>query len=269
VTIPTPRPFCALPLSLCIFCCLPSLAGAADTEQCRNGSFPAQVVTFGLARVVGAPRTYLRLDTPPCPDDSANCRGRAYVVPDDTVLTGGVAGSYVCAFFPGRNGGSAGYVRKDEIAAQPAISTVPLTAWVGEWRNGDDSITLRPAGLGLTTSGSAYWPSAHPSLKERPGGPNLGNMSGTATPTGNTIVFAGQDPTDCRVSLTLLPALSAGRRQYELRRDERVVHRGVPEETGVGHSSLYCARIRPGPPGPQAPRPGRPGFPPAEPCLPD
>ncbi len=30
-------------------------------------------------------------------------------------------------------------------------------------------------------------------------------MSGTATPKGYTVVFAGKDPADCRVTLTLLP----------------------------------------------------------------
>jgi hypothetical protein len=96
-------------------------------------------------------------------------------------------------------------VRQDAIAAQPVPTTVPLGAWVGEWRDGDDSISLAVSGTRLAASGSAYWPSAHPSLKERPGGPNLGDMCGTATPKENIVVFAGKDPADCRVTLTLLP----------------------------------------------------------------
>jgi len=190
---------------LALTCGLSGPARAADTAMCRNGSFPAQEAAFGWAKVVGAPRTYLRSDTPPCPDDSAVCRGRTYVVPGDTLLTGAASGSYVCAFFPGKNGGSAGYVRQDEIAPGPLIAITPLAAWTGEWRSGDNSIALRADGPRLTASGSAYWPSANPSLKERPGGPNLGEMSGTAIPQGNTVVFAGQDPSDCRVTLTLVP----------------------------------------------------------------
>ena len=82
---------------------------------------------------------------------------------------------------------------------------MPLAAWDGNWRDGDNSIAVRIDGARLTASGEAYWPSAHPSPKQRPSGPNLGDMSGTATPDGNTVVFAGKDPADCRVSLTLLP----------------------------------------------------------------
>ncbi len=145
-------------------------------------------------------------------------------MPGDIVLTGTENGAYVCAFFPGRNGGSAGYARQDELTPQP--SSVPLAAWNGNWRDGDNSIVLRMNGARLTASGQAYWPSAHPSPKQRPGGPNLGDMSGTATPNGNTVVFAGNDPADCRVSLTLLPPFLLA---ADNKRDERVVQRRVPE----------------------------------------
>ena len=189
-----PRP---LATALVVVCCASSgTARATDTATCRNGSFPTQETAFGLASVVGTPRTYLRSDTPPCPDDSAECRGRVYVVPGGIVLTGATNGAYVCAFFPSRNSGSAG--------AQPSPASVPLAAWNGKWRDGDNSIVLRIDGARLTASGEAYWPSAHPSPKERPGGPNLGDMGGTATPTGNIVVFAGKNSADCRVTLTLL-----------------------------------------------------------------
>ena len=109
-----PRP---LATALVVVCCASSgTARATDTATCRNGSFPTQETAFGLASVVGTPRTYLRSDTPPCPDDSAECRGRVYVVPGGIVLTGATNGAYVCAFFPSRNSGSAGYARRDELA---------------------------------------------------------------------------------------------------------------------------------------------------------
>ncbi len=198
-----PRSLATACLALC--CSLPGLAHAADAVLCRDGAFPTQDATFGLAKVVGAPRIYLRSDLPPCPDDGTACRGHAYVVPGDTVLTGTSNGPYVCAFFPSRNGGSAGYVRQDELASQPVATTVPMAAWTGEWWNGDDSIALSDNGTGLAASGHAYWPSANPSLKAWPGGPHVGELSGAAAPQGNSIVFGSQDPTDCRVTLTLLP----------------------------------------------------------------
>jgi hypothetical protein len=205
--LPAPKGSSVLAAVCFVVCCgLSGLARADDTVPCRNGTFPAQNGVFALAKVVGAPRTYLRSDLSPCPDDSIACRGRAYVVPGDTVLTGAVNGPYVCAFFPTRNGGSAGYVRQEEIAAQPVASTVPLDAWTGEWWNGDNSIALSDNGTGLAASGHAYWPSANPSSRDWPGGPHIGDMSGAAAPRGNTVVFGSQDdPTDCRVTLTLLP----------------------------------------------------------------
>ncbi len=179
-------------------------ARAADADLCRNGRFPAQETTFGLAKVVGAPRVSLRSDSPPCPNDSDACRGHAYVVRGDTVLTGVTSGEFVCAFFPGPGGGSAGYVRNNEIASQPPAATTPLTAWIGTWRNGDNSIVLSRDGARLKASGEAYWPSANPSPKDRPGGPNMGDMGGTAMPSGNTVLFASDNPDECRVKLTLL-----------------------------------------------------------------
>jgi hypothetical protein len=194
-------------LRLLIVCLIAFINPAlgADTELCRNGIFPRQETIFGLAKVIGAPPAYLQSDIPPCPDDSAACRGRAYVLPRDTVITGVASGGYVCAFFAGPGGGSAGFVRRDEITPQSMQETPPLVAWLGTWRDGDNRIALRRDGAKLTADGEAYWPSAHPSAKDRPGGRNLGDMGGTAAPTGNTVVFAGDTPDECRVVLTLLP----------------------------------------------------------------
>jgi hypothetical protein len=180
-------------------------AWAADAPECRNGSFPLQQAVFRLAKVIGAPRTYLRSDIPPCPDDSAACRERAYVVPGDAVIAGAASGVFVCVLFPDNHGGSAGYVRQAEIAALPPATDPKLAAWAGTWHDGDNSIALRVKGGALSASGNAYWPSANPSPKIRPGGPNLGDMSGTATPQGNSVVFGDDSPDECRVRLTLLP----------------------------------------------------------------
>ena len=149
-------------------------AYAADIPECRNGSFPAQDVPFGSAQIIRGPRTYLRSDLAPCPDDTTACRYHAYLVPGDLVLTGITSGGYVCVLFPGASGGSAGYVRRDEIMPRPLRSALPLAAWKGTWHDGDNVIVLNVQDRGLTVSGEAYWPSAHPSPRLRPGGPDLG-----------------------------------------------------------------------------------------------
>jgi hypothetical protein len=124
-------PFAIILLTVC--CGLPGLACAADDVTCRNGSFPTQEVVFGLARVIGTPRSSLRSDIPPCPDDSTACRGRAYVVPGDTVITGAINGPFVWILFTDRRGGSAGYVRVTEIAPWRAAVGMPSPPG---WANG-------------------------------------------------------------------------------------------------------------------------------------
>ena len=193
-----------LPLAMVLIAasCLP--ARAADSPECRNGSFPAQQAAFGLAKIVGAPRTYLRSDGSPCPAETTQCRGHVYVIPGDTVLTGATSGDYVCAYFDTKGGGSAGYVRRDEIQPLPIPAAPALSEWSGTWRQFDDRIVLTAKGNELAATGEAYWPSANPSPKLRPGGPNTGDFDGMATPKGNGIVFGGDNQDECRVTLTLL-----------------------------------------------------------------
>ena len=141
-------------------------AFAADTELCRNGVFPQQATTFGLAKVIGGPAHLIFGPTSRLAQTTAlACRGRAYVLPRDTVITGVASGPYVCALFAGPAGGSAGYVRRDEIAPQPVPANPPLAAWLGTWRDGDNDIALSGDGAKLTADGEAYWPSAHLSAK--------------------------------------------------------------------------------------------------------
>ena len=179
-------------------------AARADPAMCRNGDFPAGNPSPGLAKVIGADRLYFQTDTGGCPNETAACRQRAYVVAGNAVLTGQSAGPYVCAFFPNRVGGSAGYVPAARLSPLPVPAAPPLKAWAGHWANGDDTIDLKAEGAALVADGAACWPSCHVSIKQMPGGPNLGDLSGTAAPKGRTVVFTGDDPTGCTAALTLV-----------------------------------------------------------------
>jgi hypothetical protein len=180
-------------------------AQAADAPMCRNGLFADKDAPFGLARIVGAPRTQLRIDTGKCPDQSDACKGRSYVVPGNTVITADTFGAYTCVYFPNRSGGSAGYIHRDEFTALPAQSRPRLTDWKGEWRNGDNKIRLWISHARLGAVGNAYWPSRNPPLHQFPGGPNLGGFQGTAAPNGSTVEFHEVDKPDrCAVRLTLV-----------------------------------------------------------------
>lgn len=181
----------------------PAAYAADGAQACRNGSFSeTEFDTLGLARVAVAGRVHFRLDgVPGCPGDGPGCLDKPYLVQGDTVLTGRTRAGYVCALFPNKAGGSAGWLRSSELTAVP--QPLPsLAAWTGRWRDGDDEIRLSVRGDALVAKGEAYWPSANPSLKDRPGGPNIGEMSGTARPQGRAVVFGKCD--DCVLRLALI-----------------------------------------------------------------
>jgi hypothetical protein len=185
-----------------------SAARAADDGTCRNGDFPTEQDRFGLAQVTGAGHLPFLGDTNGCPNETVACHGGGYVVTGDVLLTGRSQGAYVCAFYPNRGGGSAGWVRADRLAARPADPSPPLTAWVGRWKDGDNTIKLTARGGRLVVDGAAYWPSANPPLSERPGGPNIGSLAGSARPIGDRVVFKdGDDQYACVATLTLVGKL--------------------------------------------------------------
>ena len=181
-------------------------AGAARSEDldCRNGSFPATQQSFGLAKTAGPGKLYFLGDSDGCPNDGPACRQRTYVLPGDTLVTGRGHGAYVCAFFPNKVGGTAGWVRRDRLTALPT-ATPPLEAWFGHWAYGDNDIQLSKRGKALHVDGEAYWPSANPTPEERPGGPNIGALEGLATPQAGRIQVGDGGMEFCKATLVLLP----------------------------------------------------------------
>jgi len=209
-----PWTICLLPLFLTAFS--PAASGE-EAPNCRNGIFVEDGVTYGLAKVTGSDKLSFIEDAfycdkdkqkgpcPVCPSDDAACKSKSYVLPGDVVIAGRSFKGYRCILY--RNdknvAGSAGYVPEGRLEALP-VAQVAQKDWLGAWRMGDDAITLHARGDKLSARGEAYWPSANPSLKERPGGPNMGEMSGLAAPKGNQVSFV-DDEDECHVNLTLLP----------------------------------------------------------------
>jgi hypothetical protein len=193
------------PLALIAFGLAGGAVHATDAPMCRNGLFADKDTAFGLARITGAPRTFLRLDTGQCPDASEACKQPGYVIPGDTVITADSSGDYTCVYFQNKAGGSAGYIRRDEFKPLPAPKVPAVADWAGRWRDGDNDIRLKVQGQSLYGTGSAYWPSANPSLKLRPGGPNVGSFEGVAPPRGAVLEFSeGEMPAACVVRLRLV-----------------------------------------------------------------
>lgn len=187
-------------LGLVLAVALPAAAQAeVDDGTCRNGLFAEQNKVFGLARVAGKGRLQFLEDSDGCPAATAACQQKAFVIPGDRLVTGRSKGQFVCAFFPNKVGGSAGWVPRSRLVALPVNPAPPASAWLGMWKNYDNWIKITRKAGGLQAEGQAYWPSASPSPRDRPGGPNVGVMEGSLQVSGNRAEEPG-----CEVTLRLL-----------------------------------------------------------------
>lgn len=177
----------------------PAALAQADDGSCRNGMFAEENDSFGLARIIGKDKARFHGDMDGCPMLSAACLQTTYVVPGDRVVTGRSKGAFTCVYFPNKVGGTAGWMLSTRLAALPIDPHPQLTNWLGRWNHYDNSVRFTRQGRGLRVDGNAYWPSANPSPKQRPGGPNLGQIGGAVTVNGN-LAFESE----CKVSFHLL-----------------------------------------------------------------
>lgn len=153
--------------------------------SCGNAPFSASALA--TVTVLGKGRLFFVRDDQDCPNNTAACREKAYVIPGDTLLTAQTAGDYVCAFFPNAKDGHTGWLRKNRLAQVSA--PLPTTTWDGRWAMDDNVITLSHRDQWVHADGEAYYPMADPPLEQFPGGPNLGAMGGSAQPRGHRVKF--------------------------------------------------------------------------------
>lgn len=178
---------------------------AEDDGFCRNGGFPSEQSSFALGKVIGSGHLDLLTDMNGCPSSTKKCNGFGYVLPGDVVITGRTQGAYVCAFYPNRSGGSAGWVEKVRLSPMPIDTKPALKDWAGRWKDGDNELVISLSHGQLHVKGDAYWPSANPSPQDAPGGPNIGSVDASAQPDGNKLQLSeGSDADSCKVTATLL-----------------------------------------------------------------
>lgn len=175
-------------------------AAAISDDFCRNGTFGVQNPSVGLAIITGKGRAYFVEDMDGCPSAERRCRQNSYVIPGNTVVTGRSKGRYVCVFFPNRGSGSAGWMEFTRLRRVPVRQNPPIREWVGQWSDlGNPEVRFYVHRGRLMVEGDSYWPSPNPSLSERPGGPNVGNIGETVRVTGNRA-----HASECNISFTLL-----------------------------------------------------------------
>ncbi|HEY0116443.1 MAG TPA: hypothetical protein VGB54_12055 [Allosphingosinicella sp.] len=181
----------------------PAAAQSVDDGFCRNGSFPKAQATFGFATVTGSGRLHFLEDMDGCPNAERRCRGSSYVVPGDRVVTGRSQGNYVCAYFPSRGGGTAGWVERVRLRSLRTDPAPPLSAWAGTWSDegGNPTIRITARRGRLQGSGTAYWPGPPGSTDWPAGGVHQGAFEGELVRRGNRARHADDG---CEIDFVLL-----------------------------------------------------------------
>ena len=212
---------------------IPETPAVVPGITCRTSAF-AGAQGLGVAKVIAQQAHFVEDAAPGCPADTAACQSKAYVTKGDTVLTGVVNGPYLCVMMPNKQGGSAGWVKPDEIATVAVNHAPPITAWAGAWKSGATVINLTVQGGQLVAAASAplpnsatadFYPPAATATPAADGAaapddakpaapppvPTVGKMAGVAQPVGDAVEFADPDPSGCRLDLRLVgPFLMAG-----------------------------------------------------------
>jgi len=185
-----------------VVCAAVGVAGAAraapvQTTLCSEG--PA-ATNFGLAKIVGAPKVYLKTCTP----GEAGCTEPAkppYVIPGDQVIVGARSGDAVCVAKPNRLGVAAGWVTEYQVELQPS-PPASTSAWVGHWMEaGGDAIDLTLKADALVVSGTACWPACNTSGKLKYG-PNVGEIDAKGVPANRRLSVGSDD--DCAAQMWLV-----------------------------------------------------------------
>lgn len=130
----------------------------AQDDGCQNYEFPEQQ-EFHVATVGGnVPKLYFFKDGNGCPQNSASCQTKAYVVPGDRLLLGKPNGEWTCAWYPGKSRETVGWVRNHGLAVQAASEPAPAD-WAGTWKvyKEPGHIIISRKGSAWVVAGEAYW----------------------------------------------------------------------------------------------------------------
>jgi hypothetical protein len=184
---------------------------------CLNPA-PDDAQAVAAAVVGGDPRVFFVKDSNEmagCPNGSAACRAKAYVMNGDVVVATISQGGYRCATFTGPRGTSTTNWLPAAVIAPLAPKPPAFDDWIGRWVVGEQQITITSGGKGgaLSLKGTATYGGFDPARVRR-GAVNMGDFDAVVTPDGTHIAFtvAGDtirpydegDPMDCRLRLSVI-----------------------------------------------------------------
>ncbi|KQY27423.1 hypothetical protein ASD38_18800 [Caulobacter sp. Root487D2Y] len=134
-----------------------AVAQAAD-NRCGYGdfvSFAQDGVAVYNVSPPGQGRTYFHNNGEGCPD-APSCRLKSYLVVQDEVLVSKVENGWACAWYGRGDRHTVGWLKKADLV-KSAVAPSGEGDWLGDWRFGDNQITIKRTKKGLRAAGDATW----------------------------------------------------------------------------------------------------------------
>lgn len=170
---------------------------------CRPGVFTVDAEAFSVGTAKGAKNTRIYFyndDESDCPGNE-RCRSKAYLLPGDQVLVSRSRGNFSCVWYtPVKGSATVGWVRTDSFRFIEASANPALSAWLGEWKYGENTINFTHNKLSgwLNVTGDAYWKGVGDNI-------HIGELDGRVEPeNGKTEYSDGDDEYDCKATMRLV-----------------------------------------------------------------
>lgn len=189
-----------------------AVAPAATLAGCNWDDIAAEGIQAASIRT-GSPRMHFVQDAvlrDGCLIDSANCRARAFLTPNDMVLAAPIQGAFTCAGFSnGRGTETIGWLPTAALQLLPEAQRAPADL-IGTWVAPERCLVLSPGRGVLAVQGDATW--GDTTERRQRGDVNTGEVSGQVRPErgvvafmmgldGQTLPYTEGDETDCRIPL--------------------------------------------------------------------
>ena len=168
---------------------------------CRSGHFPAEINSekTGIIKIqkLNEKRSYFYSDDDSCPDKTARCRKKSYLIEGDEILISHEYKNFICAWYTSNKGRhSEGWLLKSHVKFKKT-SVPDINDWIGTWVYYKNEIIIKKSENNkLHTTGNAVWQTEYTV--------HVGEFDITETPVKNTVTNSIQDEYDCAVRMHLI-----------------------------------------------------------------